>query len=192
MRASKKKDGPFPTWLSFILDNRIRRRFDPPQKIIEALGIDNNSIVLDFGCGPGFYTIPFAKVAKQVVAVDLQPKMLERLAKKARKQGVKVQTVQSDGKQILLPGNIFDLIFLSHVYHEVPDKPRVLMELRRLLRSNGRLAIMESTKKPIWGPLGPPAMNPEEITEKLRGTGFSSVETKRIGNRALVIGMNRS
>ena len=77
---------------------------------------------MDFGCGPGFFTVPFAKIAKEVVAVDSQPKMLGKLSKYAKKNGVIVKAIQSDGKSIPLPGGSFDLIFLSGVYHELGEK----------------------------------------------------------------------
>ena len=188
MSGQNKKESPFPAWLSFILDNPIRRRFDPPEKIIQKFGIDKTSIVMDFGCGPGYYTIPFAKTAGHVVAVDVQPKMLEKVSKKALREGVTIQTLQSDGKQIALPNSTIDLIFLNHVYHEVQEKPRVLLELRRLLRPCGRLAIQESTRKLLASFLGPPAMNPREIAQEMGTAGFPRVETVNMKNRSLVIG----
>jgi 2-polyprenyl-3-methyl-5-hydroxy-6-metoxy-1,4-benzoquinol methylase len=99
----KKHHGTSAIWLSFLLNNPIRRRFDKnPEKIITMLGINDTSVVLDFGCGPGFYTIPFASVAKKVVAVDLQEKMLKKAESYAEKNGVKdkIQFVQTDGEEI--------------------------------------------------------------------------------------------
>ncbi len=187
MSAGEKQEKTFPAWLSFLLDNPIRRRFDPPQKIMEKLGVNGGMVVLDFGCGPGFYTIPFARIAKQVVAVDLQAKMLEKVARKAARQGLKIQTLQSDGKHVEMPDESFDLAFLNHVYHEMEDKPGVLVELRRLLRPRGRLVIVESAKKPVLG-LGPPAMKPELIAADLKAAGFAGIQTGQIKNRVLVVG----
>jgi ubiquinone/menaquinone biosynthesis C-methylase UbiE len=188
-KEKKKGDGPFPSWLSFLLNNPIRRHFDPPQKVIETIVVSNDDVVLDFGCGPGFYTIPFAKVAKQVVALDLQPKMLQKVEKEAKKHGVAVQCLQSDGKQIPLPDRTFDLVFLGHVYHEIRDKENVLAELRRLLKSGGKLVIMESTKKVL---LGPPAMDTEEIRTELKAAGFSTVEITGMKNRGLVTAVDHA
>jgi len=70
---------------------------------MDALGVKAMDSVLDFGCGPGFYTIPFAKVAHDVVAVDIQTKMLEKVSKYAERNNVKVRTIQSDGQAIPLP-----------------------------------------------------------------------------------------
>ena len=78
MSKGEKKEETFPAHLSFLLDNPVRRWRDPPARILERLGIGGETVVLDFGCGPGFYTIPFARIARRVVAVDIQPEMLER------------------------------------------------------------------------------------------------------------------
>jgi len=124
MKAEQKKQEhhSFPTWLSFLLNNPIRRRFDKnPEKVVAMLEINKSSVVLDLGCGPGFYSIPFAKVANKVVAVDVQEGMLKKAERYAERTRVKdrMHFLQSDGKQIpYLEGNSCDVAFLSFVYHE--------------------------------------------------------------------------
>jgi ubiquinone/menaquinone biosynthesis C-methylase UbiE len=162
---------PFPAWLSFHLNNELRRRSHPPEKIIDVLGVKATDAVLDFGCGPGFYTIPFAKIAREVVAVDIQSKMLGKVSKYAEKNGVKVKALQSNGQSIPLPEGHFDLIFLSGVYHELSEKRKVLTELKRLLKPSGRIVLRERTKTGHFSP-GRPAINPLEVSEELRAVGF--------------------
>ncbi len=187
--VGERKHHTFPSWLSFTLNNPLRRRFDPPRKIIEALGVTESTVVLDFGCGPGFFTIPFAKVAKKVVAVDVQPGMLEKVARYAERSGVTVQCLQSDGGDMSLPDSVFDLIFLSHVYHEVDDKQSFLKEMRRLLKLDGRIVIMERMKKGLL-PIGPPVMNIRQITDELREAGFATMTTISVKKNTLMIAAN--
>jgi ubiquinone/menaquinone biosynthesis C-methylase UbiE len=187
-------DGIFPTRLSFLLNNPIRRRFDKnPERVVRMLGINNASIVLDFGCGPGFYAVPLAKVAKKVVAVDLQKKMLEKAERYAEKNGVvdKIEFVRTDGKEI--PSNLqrssCDFVFLSFVYHEIDtsSKEGVLLDLGRMLKPGGKLAIMEYTKRPL---LGPHAINPDEVTKDLTRVGFPGTEVIQISkNVGLILAM---
>jgi len=174
----------FPMWMSFLLNNPIRRYFNPPQKIVKLLDVKSGDVVLDFGSGPGFYTIPLAKIAKKVVAIDKQPQMLEKIVKYAGKQSVTVQSLVSDGEKIDLPSETFDLIFLSHVYHEIKKKISVLNELRRLLKPAGRLVIMEHTKRGLLP--GPPAMNLGKIQRELEAQGFA-VKTIYLKNLGLVV-----
>jgi 23S rRNA (uracil1939-C5)-methyltransferase len=52
---------------------------------VEKLGITQGQIVVDFGCGPGYFTVELAKKAGKVVAVDLSSEMLEKAKGKAAK-----------------------------------------------------------------------------------------------------------
>jgi ubiquinone/menaquinone biosynthesis C-methylase UbiE len=139
--------------------------------------VKETDVVLDFGCGPGFYTIPLAKTAKEVVAVDIQSKMLEKTSKYAEKNGVKIKTLQSDGKTISLPDDSFDLILLSGVYHEISDKVKLLTELTRLLKPYGRIVIRERTE-PGLIMLGPPRIDKEEVFKELKAAGFDTLAAK--------------
>ncbi len=187
----EKRHRTFPIWLSFLLNNPIRRRFDKnPERVARALGINETSVVLDFGCGPGFYSVSFAKIAKQVVAVDLQEKMLKKAEKYAQKNGVKnkMQFIRTDGEELpQLRRSLCDFVFLSFVYHEIGDasKERVLLELRRVLKVGGKLAIMEHTKRPL---IGPHSVNPDLVKEELTRADFSWAEVTELSkNVGLII-----
>ena len=72
---------------SFFLDNFIRRLIQNPRKIVGEY-IHNGDTVVDLGCGPGYFSIDMAKMVGEsghVIAVDLQPEMLEKVKKKAKK-----------------------------------------------------------------------------------------------------------
>jgi len=181
---------PFPSRLSFILNNPLRRCLHSPRRVVEALGVKETDTVLDFGCGPGFYTIPFAKAVRRVIAVDIQPKMLDEVLRYAEKEGVRVECLQSDGQEIPLPDQSCDLIFLSGVYHELGNKESILMELLRLLKLGGRIAIKEKTKKGLVS-IGPPIVNLEEVRDKLKTAGFSIIETISLQNDSLIIATNK-
>jgi ubiquinone/menaquinone biosynthesis C-methylase UbiE len=173
---------------SWELNNPLRRLFDrSPSKVVKLLGILKDWSVMDFGCGPGFYTIPFAKAAGKAVAVDLQPEMLAKTADYAKKARVDVTTVQSDGTHIPLPGDDFDLIFLSLVYHELPDKAAVLQELRRLIRPGGRIAIREKIAKAFF-PIGPPISPVNEIESDLKTAGFEGINVHGTRGAGIVSG----
>lgn len=186
--SDRKHQGTLPMWLSFLLNNPIRRHFDKnPEMVIKVLGICNTSVVLDFGCGPGFYTVPFAKIANRVLAVDLQQEMLKKAAKYAEKNGVlgKVQFFQTGGNEIpQAQGGQCDFVFLSFVYHEIDetDKEQVLLELRRILKPGGKLAMIEHTKRPL---IGPHSVNLAKVKEELAVADFSGTEvvevTKNVG-----------
>jgi ubiquinone/menaquinone biosynthesis C-methylase UbiE len=173
---------------AFELNNPFRRLFDrSPQKFIKLLGVKPDWSLIDFGCGPGFYTIPFARAAQKVVAVDVQPEMLKKAETYAKKSRVKVELVESDGTRIPLPDNTFDLVFLNLVYHEIADKKTALVEFLRLLKPGGMVAIREKTENTMF-PVGPPITPVGLIQSGLESAGF--VEVHGAGReRSLVIGL---
>jgi ubiquinone/menaquinone biosynthesis C-methylase UbiE len=156
---------------AFFLDNPIRRLIQPPSELIEKLAINPNDVVMDFGCGPGYYTIELAKKAKSVVAVDLSSEMLKKAQNKADKAGVKnIQFLQSNGTNIQLKDSSVDIILLVTVYHEVGESEAVLKEFSRILKPEGKLIIVEVIKKGIFP--GAPVQNPEALKAEIEASNF--------------------
>jgi ubiquinone/menaquinone biosynthesis C-methylase UbiE len=128
-------------------------------------------VVVDFGCGPGYYTIELAKKAKKVEAVDLSPEMLKKAQRKAEKSGVKnIEFLQSDGKSLQLEDGSVDMILLVTVYHEIGESEIVLKEFGRVLKQDGKLAIVEIIKKGFFP--GAPVQNPETLKAEIEAASF--------------------
>ncbi len=159
------EDQPKTTFHSFY---PIRRFLDPPERLIGKLSIDPDDTVVDFGCGPGYFLIPLAKVARRAIGVDVSPRMLEKASTKAKKKGVSIELLQNNGTGIRLEDNSADLIFLNHVFHEVDDKPTVLGEFHRILKPAGRLAIVERTHDSwrLLNNLRPPVVDEKKLIAK--------------------------
>ncbi len=149
-------------------------------------------MVVDFGCGPGFFTIPLAKVAAKTMAVDASPRMLEKTAHYAEKNHVAVELLKSDGTEISLADGSVDLILLVHVFHEVEQKPKVLKEFLRILQPAGRLVIVEKTSGgALSGMFGPPVIQPDEVIREMELGGFASGGTIPYGKDSMIIGQKR-
>jgi ubiquinone/menaquinone biosynthesis C-methylase UbiE len=156
---------------AFFLDNPIRRLIQPPSELVDKLAINPDDVVVDFGCGPGYFTIELANRAKKVVAVDLSPEMLKKAQNKAAKAGLKnIQLLQSNGISIQLEDASVNLILLVTVYHEVGESEAVLNEFHRVLKSEGRLAIVEVIKKGILP--SAPVQNPKMLTSEIESANF--------------------
>lgn len=179
----------YPERLAFTLNNRFRRFLEPPEQLISKLGLRATDVVVDFGCGPGFYTIPIARAVTRTIAVDVSSHMLEKAVSNAKKNHVTVEALASDGTAIKLDDGIVDLIFLSHVFHEVADRPKVFSEFLRIMKRSGRLAIVERTRGGLlaWAP-GPPIIDQAEIVEELEQAGFRFTQTIPHGSNSIVIG----
>jgi ubiquinone/menaquinone biosynthesis C-methylase UbiE len=156
---------------AIFLDNPIRRLIQPPAELVEKLAINPAYVVMDFGCGPGYFTIDLAKKAKKVIAVDLSLEMIRKAQRKAEKADMKnIEFLQSDGKSLQLDGGSVDLILLVTVYHEVGDNEVVLKEFGRVLKQEGKLVIVEVIKKGIFP--GAPVQNPDKLKAEIEASNF--------------------
>ncbi len=159
-----------------LSDTRVRTH--PPENIIGHMKIQPDDVVVDLGCGPGYYTLPIAKHAKQVFAMDLQQEMLDMAKKRAMENGVKIDFMRSDGTIIDLASESVDKVLVSGVLHEFPDAGKVLAEIRRILKPSGTLTIRERTRVGLT-PVGPPIMRVREIDAVLDQNGFQISSTTR-------------
>ncbi len=128
------------------LDNIWRKWLQDPYKILTS-HVREGMTVLDVGCGPGFFTIPMARLVGEtgrVIAADLQDGMLEAVRKKI--SGTELEgrlTLHRCGvDRIGVPGPV-DFVLLFYMVHEVPDKAGLFGEIAQMLRPAGRALIVE-------------------------------------------------
>lgn len=145
--------------------------------------------VLEPGCGMGFFTLPLARMVGpqgQMVAVDLQTKMLSVLRGRAEKAGL----LDRIDLRLAEPANLglkdltgkVDLVAALHVVHEVPDQSVFFAELRESLRPQGKLLIV--------GPRGHVSRKEfEETVVAAEKAGFrAEVSFRRVRGRSALLG----
>lgn len=119
--------------------------FRDPYKVLNAAGVKPGQKILEIGCGPGFFTIPTAKIVGEkgsVYALDINPLAVKRVQQKIDKGGVtNVKTILADAAETGLPDQSFDLIFLFGFRYSVGDLEKILTELHRLLKPGGILSV---------------------------------------------------
>ena len=102
--------------------------------------------VLDYGCGPGSYSIAAAEIvgaSGKVYALDIHPLAAQQVRKKASKKGLKnIQTIRSDSTTGLA-NNSVDVVLLYYVFHDLDNPERVLKEIHRVLKPNGLLSFAD-------------------------------------------------
>jgi len=100
---------------------------------------------LDFGCGPGHYTIAAAKMVGangKVYALDIHPLAVQSVEKKARKAGLtNITTILSD-RDTGLPDQSIDIALAYDMIHMVKDKQSLIKELHRVLKQNSILSVL--------------------------------------------------
>jgi ubiquinone/menaquinone biosynthesis C-methylase UbiE len=142
----RDKNRVCPVELAGSLDNKIRKWFQNPQKIL-APYIKEGMIVLDIGCGPGFFSIELAKMVGKtgkVYSVDLQEGMLQRIKSKIHGTELedRIKLIKSEEDQINIPEKV-DFILAFYMVHEVPNKSRLFEALKNILNEKGQFLIVE-------------------------------------------------
>lgn len=134
--------------------------FAHPHHNVAAIGIEPGMVVADFGSGSGAYTLAAAEALKgsgQVYAIDIQKDLLRRTQNDATHR--KLPIVETIWADLEVPGasNIkdeyTDRVIVSNLLFQVPDKVAILREARRVLRPNGRIAVIDWSES--FGGLGP-------------------------------------
>ena len=124
-----------------------REAEEAPRRLLSWLDLEPGETACDFGCGNGYHTLPMAEAVGtggEVLAVDLQPEMLELLEVRARAEGLEnIRTVRSTVRETGLEAASCDLVLLVDVYHELSHPVTTLQGLRRALRAEGELVLVE-------------------------------------------------
>jgi 2-polyprenyl-3-methyl-5-hydroxy-6-metoxy-1,4-benzoquinol methylase len=137
-------------------------------RILANLSIKPGLVVLDAGCGNGYMTKEFAKLAgKTGMVYALDPDTVSIDILKAETSGMNVEAFAGDiTQETKLAESSIDLIYLSTVIHGFSkiQMKGFLKEIKRLLKPGGKLAIVEIKKENT--PFGPPLdirLSPEEL-----------------------------
>jgi len=138
-----------PFWVGYLLINPIRNLFEDPYKLLGNF-VREGMIVLEPGSGMGYFTIPLAHLvgpSGRVIAVDIEPKMIAVLEKRALKAGminrIERRLCKPDWLHVENLRESVDLAAAIHMLHETPDQGKFLEEIRQALKKDGRLLIIE-------------------------------------------------
>lgn len=116
-----------------------RKPPDPARYVLGKPGwLLPGATVLDYGGGEGRWAVALAERAALVVVADIDEQALRRVPSHAR-----LRSVLLDGATLPFRRDAFDLVFVNHVVHHVEDVPGLLHGLRRIVRQNGRLVVID-------------------------------------------------
>jgi SAM-dependent methyltransferase len=155
-----------------------------PEAVIAAVGIGGQERVVDLCCGDGWFTLPLARVARRVLAVDLDPSMLQLTRTRLEAAGVaNCDLIEGDAYDIgRLLAEPADVVLIANTFHGVPDKPRLASEVARTLRPGGTFVIINWHRLPreestvLGKPRGPATdmrMEPAAVAAAVEPSGLS-------------------
>jgi ubiquinone/menaquinone biosynthesis C-methylase UbiE len=160
------------------------------EKVLGKLHLKKGSTFLDLACGPGEYAIEFSKIVGEeglIYAVDLWDENIIQLRKALSAAGIKnIKAIVADASKVMPIGNdSVDVCLMATVLHDLTlekAEDEAIKEVRRVLKPNGLLAIIEFKKIDV--PPGPPMkirLNPNEVESIVRPFGFIKNELKEVG-----------
>jgi len=137
--------------MSFIHET-LYGLFRDPYKALRDAGLEAGQAVLELGCGPGFFTVPAARIVGDggtVLALDINPVAVEHVRRKIQKAGVSnAKVVLANAAQTDLPDRSLDLIFVFGFARAVGGMAAIWPELHRLLKPGGTLSVEGRSQPP--------------------------------------------
>ena len=151
--------------ISIIHDNPLLPLFRNPYKLLEVAGLKEGQNVLEVGCGPGYFTIPAAKIVGPkgfVYAIDVNPRAIKRVQKKIEKEGIKnARGILTNAASTGLPDGSINLAFVFGLRYIAGGLQNLMAELHRVLNAGGILSF-ERTRG-----------SEKELITEVSGLGFT-------------------
>lgn len=121
-----------------------------PAGVLANVGIKPGMDVIDLCSGDGWFTLHLAKVARRVIAIDIDRKLLEVAEHRLNESGLtNCDVVEGDAYEIArLAVQPVDFVFMANAFHGVPDPARLTRAVREALKPSGRFAIVNWHERP--------------------------------------------
>lgn len=152
--ASRIWQLPCPTLFAWALESPFYARMTGTEITLERIGLRPGQRVLEIGPGPGRLLIPAAHrvlPGGEVVGIDIQPGMIERLKIRAKSANVKNLTaILGDATQPVVAEGSFDVSIIVTTLGEIPDRSAVLEQCFRALNPGGVLSTTEMLHDPHY------------------------------------------
>ena len=154
-----------------------------PAGVLAKVGMRPGMNVIDLCSGDGWFTLQIAKVAHHVVAIDIDPNMLEVARHRLTEAGVvNCNFVAGDAYELgrLWPQRV-DFVFMANAFHGVPDRSRLAKAVATVLKPGGLFAIVNWHKRPreetmiLGEPRGPKTelrISPETTKAAVEASGL--------------------
>ena len=135
--------------ISLMHDNPLLPILKNPYRLLETAGLGLGQKVMEVGCGPGFFTIPAAKIVGTggiVYAVDVNPRAIKRVEEKVRKYGINnIKPILGNAANSGLQDSSIDLAFVFGLRYIAGGLSNLISEMYRILKAGGILSFEKTT-----------------------------------------------
>ncbi|MDG1510791.1 MAG: class I SAM-dependent methyltransferase [Mariniblastus sp.] len=158
-----------------------REREERCSLMLANLGIRKGMTICDMGCGNGFHSLAMAKMTGKnglVLGVDVQPEMLGFLRERMESEGLEnVVPILGSFHNPHLPPNTVDLVLMVDVYHEFSHPKEMLASIRKSLKPDGLVVLVEYREEDPKVPIKPlHKMSKRQVNKELNANGFTLVK----------------
>ena len=159
-----------------------RHTFLNPEQLLREIPLKPGMVVADFGCGNGYYAVAAGVIAGKkgrVFALDIMEDALSQTSTLARLVGL--HNVSTEGCDLekfgscKLPDTVADMVIIASLLHQAENKDNIIKEAYRVLKTNGRLLVVEWNPDAIFGPPIEDRLNKEQVRKLLEHHGFRPV-----------------
>ncbi|WP_411030764.1 class I SAM-dependent methyltransferase [Spongiimicrobium sp. 3-5] len=151
-------------------------------KIYDLAGVEKGSQVADVGCHEGYLSLRLSEQVGEtgkVYAVDVREDRLKRLKEHLSSSDINnVNVIHGDYDNPKLPAKSLDVVIVMDTYHEMDDYMQILGHIKKSLKPNGRILILEKLKahmagKPRSQQVGAHTLSMKYVKRELKEAGFS-------------------
>jgi precorrin-6B methylase 2 len=140
------------------LERKSREAEERTDLLLGFLSSLPGETVADIGAGTGYFTLPIAQrlASGQVLAVDLQPEMLNIVSKRADELGIdNIELIRGSVDNPNLPSGLVDIALLVDAYHEFSHPREMMIGIANGLRVGGRVVLVEYRGEDLSIPIKP-------------------------------------
>lgn len=166
------------------LERPTREAEERTDLLLDNLPLEADDVVADLGAGTGYFSLPMARrvPAGRVLAVDIQPEMLEIVSRRAQAAGLaNVEPVLASETDPGLPPGQVDLVLMVDAYHEFSHPREVMTGIVRGLKPGGRVVLIEyRAEDPAVPILELHKMSEAQARREMEAVGLEWVQTRDI------------
>lgn len=156
-----------------------------PKHTLTKIGFKDGMTLCDIGAGTGVFTFAAANISRSsIYALDISDEMIQLLNSRiAERELNKIHVAKVIDGELPVESNSCDIAIMVTVFHEVDNKQQMLSEIRRILKSTGKLMIIEFHNRQT--PIGPPVerrLSEQEVEEICEGETFKLIDSFSLGD----------
>jgi ubiquinone/menaquinone biosynthesis C-methylase UbiE len=156
--------------ISLMHDNPLLPHLKNPYRSLETAGLKPGQKVIEVGCGPGFFTIPAAKMVGDngiIYAVDVNQRAIKRVEEKMRKYGIdNIKPILGNAADSGLQDSSIDLAFIFGLRYIAGGLSNLISEMYRVIKSGGILSFEKTTG------------SDDKLVEEVERAGFVKTDRK--------------